>query len=103
MTIIWFIFALASGTLLGALYFGGLWLTVRWMAHSQQPALLFGVSFLVRAAVLLLGLYFVMDGLWHRLIACMLGFLLARTLWVYCLPSIRHAWTRQHSPSTPRS
>lgn len=74
--------ALAIGTLLGAFYFGGLWFTVSRLANAQQPALLFFVSFLVRTGGVLLGFYFVADGRWERLVACMAGFLLARSLLV---------------------
>jgi len=78
MNIAWIITALLIGAVLGLFYFGGLWLTVRRVANAQQPALLLFVSFLVRVGVVLTSLYFVMDGHWGRLVAYMVGFLLAR-------------------------
>ena len=84
----WIIAALASGVVLGAIYFGGLWLTVRRVPLVRQPALLLLGSFLLRSAVVLLGFYVVMDGRWERLVACMIGFLLARTLFLHCLRNV---------------
>ncbi len=82
MNTVWIIVSLVTGTVLGTLYFGGLWITVRRLAVTRQPALLTLVSFVVRAAVVLLGFYFVMGGRWERLVACLAGFLLARTLFI---------------------
>jgi len=71
-------FALLAGLLLGTVFFGGLWWTVRRGLASQQPALWFLGSMLARTAVAVSGFYFVMQGDWRRLIACLAGFLLAR-------------------------
>ncbi len=76
----WIIGAVATGFALGAIYFGGLWLTVRGVPTMQQPALWFLVSFVLRMSVVLAGFYFVMGGRWERLVACMVGFLLVRML-----------------------
>ena len=69
--------ALAAGLLLGAIFFGGLWWTVRGRfvptagavvprqpaaAHERGPG----------------GFYFVSGGDWERLLLCLLGFVLAR-------------------------
>jgi len=70
--------ALFGGVLLGVLFFGGLWFTVRQGVVSKQPALWFFCSLLLRTAIAVLGFYFVMHGDWRRLLACLLGFLLAR-------------------------
>lgn len=80
MTAAWVVAALFSGIVLGLLYFGGLWLTVRRMSTARSPALLFLVSFLVRAALVVAGVYLIMDGRWERAAACMAGLLIARTL-----------------------
>ena len=79
MNTAWVLVALAIGAILGSLYFGGLWLTVRKLSTAQQPALLLLASFVVRAALVLFGFYFVMDGRWEPLASCLAGFLLART------------------------
>jgi F1F0 ATPase subunit 2 len=84
MNTVWIIVALAIGAVLGAFYFGGLWMTVRRVGTPQPASLLF-VSFLVRMGVVLLGFYFVMDGRWERLVACMVGFVLARSVLIHFL------------------
>jgi len=74
-----------AGGVLGTIYFGGLWWTVRQGLSSSQPALLFLGSLLVRMGVALTGFYFVADGHWLRLLVCLLGFVTARvvvTHWV---------------------
>jgi F1F0 ATPase subunit 2 len=69
---------MAAGILLGAIFFGGLWLTVRKGVSSKQPALWFFGSLVVRMSTVLSGFYFVSDGHWERLLACLLGFIMAR-------------------------
>ncbi|OIQ76847.1 N-ATPase, AtpR subunit [mine drainage metagenome] len=71
-------FALIAGVLLGAIFFGGLWWTIRRSVSSKRVALwLFG-SLLLRTGIVLPGFYFVMQGDWQRLLAALLGFILAR-------------------------
>ena len=70
--------ALAAGLLLGAFFFGGLWWTVRKGVSSKRPAFLFLGSLLLRMSFVLVGFYFVGRGNWQRLVACLLGFIIAR-------------------------
>ena len=70
--------ALGAGLLLGAVFFGGLWWTVRKSFASSQPALLIISSLVLRTAVSLAGFYFVAGSHWSRFLACLLGFLIAR-------------------------
>jgi len=72
------ILASLAGILLGAFFFGGLWWTVRKGLSSQQSALWFSGSLLLRTGIALSGFYFVSNGEWSKLLACLLGFLLAR-------------------------
>ncbi len=67
-----------AGVGLGLFYFGGLWLTVRRLPDSDWPALLFLGSFVGRTALTVLGFYLVMDGRWERVLACLVGFIMAR-------------------------
>jgi F1F0 ATPase subunit 2 len=67
-----------AGLLLGAIFFGGLWWTVRKGLSSKQPALWFFGSMLLRMAIVLAGFYFVGRGNWKRLLTCLLGFVIAR-------------------------
>ncbi len=69
-----------AGVALGVVFFGGLWWTVRKAVTSGQPALWFFGSVLLRMAVALAGFYFVSDGHWQRLLACLLGFVIARLI-----------------------
>lgn len=73
-----------AGLALGALFFGGLWWTIQKAVLSQRPALLFLSSLLLRMSIALSGFYFVGHANWQRLLACMLGFILARfvILWL---------------------
>ena len=70
--------ALVAGILLGAIFFGGLWWTVRKGVFSKSPALWFLGSMLLRMGVVLAGFYFVGRGDWQRLVTCLLGFIIAR-------------------------
>ena len=70
--------AMAAGVSLGAIFFGGLWLTVRKGVSSKQPALWFFGSLVARMSVVLSGFYFVSGSHWERLLACLLGFIMAR-------------------------
>lgn len=72
--------ALVTGVLLGAMFFGGLWWTVRKDVASQQPALWFFGSLLLRMSIALAGFYFVSGGHWERLLVCLLGFVMARLI-----------------------
>lgn len=74
------VLAVMAGLLLGAIFFGGLWWTVRLAVVSRRPALLFLGSLLVRTAVVVAGFYFVGDGHWQWLLACLVGFVIARSL-----------------------
>jgi F1F0 ATPase subunit 2 len=72
------VLALATGVLLGAMFFGGLWWTVQKGVSSKRPALWFFGSLLLRMSIALAGFYFVSGGHWDRLLACLLGFVIAR-------------------------
>ena len=67
-----------AGVLLGAVFFGGLWWTVGKGVSSRQPALWFFGSLLLRTSIALAGFYVVSGGHWERLLACLLGFVIAR-------------------------
>jgi F1F0 ATPase subunit 2 len=67
-----------AGGALGAIFFGGLWWTVRRGIRSRQPALWFLGSLLLRTGIVLAGFYFAADRHWERLLVCLLGFVMAR-------------------------
>ena len=67
-----------AGGVLGAVFFGGLWWTVRRGVSSRRPALWFLGSGLLRMSIAVAGFYFVGLGHWERLLACLVGFVMAR-------------------------
>ncbi len=70
--------AMAAGALLGAIFFGGLWWTVRKGMSSEWPALWFFGSLMLRTGTALLGFLVVGQEDWKRWLLCLLGFVLAR-------------------------
>lgn len=72
--------ALLEGALLGLFFFAGLWWTVRKLASSKHVALLFLSSMLLRTGIVVLGFYFILGDNWQRLLAGLLGFIIARII-----------------------
>jgi F1F0 ATPase subunit 2 len=87
------ILAGAAGVVLGMIFFGGLWWTVRRALVSRRPASWFLGSLLLRMGLVVTGFYFVGDGQWPRLLACLLGFIVARSAVMRLTgkPEARHA------------
>ncbi|WP_299463056.1 ATP synthase subunit I [uncultured Gimesia sp.] len=80
------ILSLVVGMLLGAIFFGGLWMTVKNLQKVSWPWLLFLVSALSRTVIALSGFWFVGIWLsatnqWQRMAGCLLGFMIARHLY----------------------
>ena len=74
------VLAWIAGAALGAVFFGGLWWTVRKGLASSKPALWLLASLLLRMAIALGGFYLVSGGDWQRLLACLAGFVMARQI-----------------------
>ena len=74
------VFVLTAGVVLGAIFFGGLWWTIRKGVASKRPALWFFGSLLLRTSITLAGFYFIASGHWERLLVCLLGFIMARLI-----------------------
>ena len=70
--------AWVAGTMLGAIYFGGLWWTVQKGVSSQRAGIWFFCSLLLRMSVAVAGFYVVSGGHWERLLLCLTGFVMAR-------------------------
>ncbi len=66
------------GIVLGVIFFGGLWLTVKKGITSKMPGILFVVSFFIRTAITLLGFYFLGANNPKNMAACLIGFVVAR-------------------------
>jgi F1F0 ATPase subunit 2 len=74
------VFSLLAGGFLGVFFFAGLWWTVRKIESSKRVALLFLGSMLLRTSVVILGFYFILGDNWQRLVAGLLGFVIARII-----------------------
>jgi F1F0 ATPase subunit 2 len=85
-----------AGAALAILFFGGLWWTVPRGVASPRPALWFAISLLLRVSLVLGGIYLVGHGDWTRMVACLVGFAMARPLVLW---SVRHwAWEAANAP-----
>lgn len=80
---------LAGGALLGVLFFGGLFLTVKNGLSTRFPGGWFLVSMVLRMAVVVAGFYVLGQGEFLRFVAALAGFLLVRTLLINRVPGLR--------------
>jgi len=74
------VFALIAGMMLGAMYFGGLWWTVRKGVSAKHPALWFMASMVLRSGIVVTGFYFLLGDDWRKLLAGLFGFIVARSV-----------------------
>jgi len=88
-------FASLAGVLIGLVFYGGLWWTIRKGLAMGNPAWLFSLSLLLRVGIVLTGFILVSAGHWERMAACLMGFFVAR------LAVTR--WVRTPPPSQPAS
>ena len=77
--------SLLVGCLLGAFFFGGLWLTVQKIQGSGRPYLISVISFIIRTAVVLACFYLLLQAGWPYLLAALVGFIITRTVLAYKL------------------
>lgn len=66
-----------AGSVLGVVFYGGLWWTVRRVSGRALGPWLVG-SFLLRTLVVLIGFFAVARGSWYGVAACLAGFVAAR-------------------------
>ena len=71
---------LVVGMILGAIFFGGLWITVRSATKVKRPGLLFMTSVIVRSAIVLAGIWYFAGGSAAAMATCLLGFVAFRLL-----------------------
>lgn len=71
-------FSFVVGLAAGAAYLAALWLTVRWFTRGALAPIGLLVSAAIRIALLLVVLFWIMDGQSARLFAALAGFLLVR-------------------------
>jgi len=75
-----------AGLIMGAMFFGGLWWTVRKGISSNRQGLWFLGSLLLRSGVVVVGFHVVAGEHWQRLLACLFGFAVARFLMIWLTP-----------------
>ena len=98
------VLALVMGGVLGVIFFGGLWWTVRKVISSKWPALWLLGSMLLRTGIALAGFYFVAGGHWERLLACLAGFVIARLIVTRLTRSVeKPTYTAQEASHAPQS
>ena len=90
------LFAWGVGVLLGTLFFGGLWWTIRKGLSSNHPALWFLGSLLIRTTITAVGFVFVASGHWDRLLICLMGFIMARLVVV----RLTQSWADEQTHSS---
>ncbi|MDD4161367.1 MAG: ATP synthase subunit I [Methanothrix sp.] len=73
------------GVVLGVFYFGGLWLTIKRLPHSQQPTLLSLGSFFARSLVCILGFYLIIGRGIEAILLCLAGFVLTKIALIHKL------------------
>jgi len=78
----WLVWGFLIGAACGTLYFGGLWLTVKTLAESQQPKRRLLISFAIRMLLLLVIFYGLTHKGWPTMITAMFGLLVTRQLWL---------------------
>lgn len=70
----------AVGVMLGVLFYGGLWITVRSLMVTQHPLAVTLGSLLLRMAVVLAGMLMVARGRWQNALAALAGFAIGRAV-----------------------
>lgn len=68
-----------GGMLVGLAYFLSLKYTIHHMVTAKHPALVMLGSYFLRTVFMLLAFFIIMDGDLLRLLACFVGFIIART------------------------
>ncbi len=80
--------ATLAGMLLGILFFGGLWFTVKKTFTTKIPALWIFGSFMLRIGIALAGFYFIGSGNWKKMLGSLVGFIIARFVVIHFTKSI---------------
>jgi len=70
--------SLVVGVMLGVLFYGGLWMTVRRLPVTRHPVAMTLGSLVLRMAMVLTGLLLVSRGRWQNVLACLVGLTIGR-------------------------
>ncbi len=80
---------LLGGVFLGLLFFGGLWLTIKYAVKARNAGPWFVLSMLLRTALVLAGFYLIAQGEFAAFLACLLGFILSRMMVIKKIRSLK--------------
>lgn len=72
--------AVFAGAILGLIYYGGLWWTVRRLQTTQQTGLLFAASFVIRTVAVIAGFLLVSRGDWLLIVVALVPFIVVRLI-----------------------
>ncbi len=78
---------LLTGAVIGLIFFGGLWWTLKRALLSRQPVWGLTLSLILRTGLALLGFYWLVPPHWPQLLSSLLGFTLVRLLISRYLPA----------------
>lgn len=71
------------GVSLGAVYFGGLWLTIVLLPQVRSKSAMIVSSYVVRITLTLAGFCYILIIDWQQFISCFVGFILVRQALLY--------------------
>lgn len=86
------------GFVTGALYFQGLWWTLRGLKPEGAWTSRFVASFIFRASLVVAVFYLLMGNDWRRIFALTLGFLVARFLMIRRIKRLPTAEIQEQTP-----
>ncbi len=79
------LYCLPAGMVIGCFHFGGLWLTIRWLAGARAWGVKFAAGFVLRSFVTLAAVFMVSDGQWIGMTACLAGIWIMRKICIFTL------------------
>ncbi|WP_340121205.1 ATP synthase subunit I [Methylobacter svalbardensis] len=82
---LWAIGVLVWGALLGLMYFGGLWLTLRRLTEIKRQTIWVLGSLVIRNVLAVIGFFPVVKQGWQYALICLAGFILVRFILVRCI------------------
>lgn len=85
---LWAIGVLVWGALLGLMYFGGLWLTLRRLTEVKHQTVWVLGSLAIRNVLAVVGFFPVVRQGWQYALICLAGFILVRFIWVRRISSV---------------
>jgi len=71
------------GIILGLIYFGGLWLTVRRLTTGKHQAIVMLGSFVIRNALMVIGFFPVIRQGWQYALICLAGIIIVRFILIH--------------------